>query len=117
MMEQYKFLVKGNNGNYEIIFTINNDQLLSTCTCQAGKHGVFCKHRFALLKGDTTNILSGNETQITRIMDLLKGTKLEKALIQLEVAQNNYDLAYKQLTSAKKILSRTMNEAISKEDK
>jgi hypothetical protein len=102
MMEQYEFLVKGNNGNYEIIFTKNHDQLRVTCTCQAGEHGIFCKHRIAILKGDTTNILSGNEAQIAEIMGLLRGTKLEKALVQLEAAQDNYDLAHKQLANAKK---------------
>ncbi len=30
------------------------------CTCVAGKHGQYCKHRFKLLEGDTTDILSDN---------------------------------------------------------
>ena len=60
-------------------------QSRATCVCQAGEHGISCKHRLALLKGDTTHILSGNETAEARFVRkkieslksyaILKGTR------------------------------------------
>lgn len=109
-MDKYRFLVRGSTGQYEVTFTREGDQLTTKCTCQAGEYGLHCKHRIAIIMGDTSNILSGNENQVKEIKELIKDTDVEKALIHLKEAEKAYELAQKQLSKAKKTLARAMND-------
>ena len=108
-MNQYRFHVRGSSGQYEVTFTKEGDQVMTSCTCQAGEHGLHCKHRIAIIMGDSSNILSENESQVETIKEMIKGTILEKALVQFEQARKACDLAQTQLSKAKKALAKAMN--------
>jgi hypothetical protein len=108
-MEQYTFEVKGSSGLYKVTFTKKDEQVLTSCTCQAGEHSLHCKHRLAIIAGDTSNVLSGNESQIELVAGLIKGTVLEEVLCQFEQAKKEFDLAERRLNKAKKVLTKALN--------
>ena len=47
---------------------------------------------------------------VAEVLDLIKGTEAEEALIQLSEASSEFDQAKKALASAKKRLSRVLSE-------
>jgi hypothetical protein len=111
-MDRYQFLVRGESGQYEVIFRKIDGQIIATCTCQAGEHGLHCKHRVAIAEGDGSNILSDNQTELQLVGELIRDTDLEKALLRFIEAERDYNRAHKQLAAAKKALRRAMNGEI-----
>lgn len=107
-MTLYKFIVKGENGEYEITFLQQGSYISAKCTCAAGENGLHCKHRIQIMKGNTSNILNGNENQVDEIKRLIRGTDLEKALMEFEEADVSYAAAQKRLARAKKSLAKAM---------
>ena len=61
-----KFLIQGSGKEpYRCTFwKVDNYDLHSACTCPAGKKGQYCKHRFALLEGDITNVVDYSEEDL-----------------------------------------------------
>jgi uncharacterized Zn finger protein len=107
-MTLYKFTVKGENGEYEITFFQQGSFISAKCTCPAGENGLHCKHRIQIMKGSSLNVLSGNENQVEEIKSLIRGTDLEKALMEFEEAEVSYAAAQKRLARAKKSLAKAM---------
>jgi len=103
-MDKIIFLVQGSSPEpYEVSFIKRDDNNLSAyCTCPAGQHGIYCKHRFRILDGIDKGIISNNKEDISKVLSWLSGSDVENALKELKVAQENYDKAKKALAVAKK---------------
>jgi uncharacterized Zn finger protein len=108
IMDLYRFIVRGESGEYEITFSRKGNYIKAKCTCPAGENGLHCKHRIEIMRGKTSNILSGNETEVGKIKDFIKGTDIEKAFIEFEEAEIVYEFAQKQFAKAKKLLAKAM---------
>jgi hypothetical protein len=109
-MTTIKFnIISSSNNSYDVVFEKNDAGLISVCSCAAGQHGQLCKHRLENLNGDVSSITSKNEHDVAVVSAWLKGTEVEKALKQISVAEECYETAKKNLSSAKKRLSRLLN--------
>ena len=74
------FLVQGSATEpYEVSFWRNGNNLTTSCTCEAGKKGTYCKHRFALMEADVTNLVSSNIEDVRRLQDMIMGTDVAEA--------------------------------------
>ncbi len=85
-----KFYVQGSATEpYRVSFWQKDGILKSACTCQAGKKGMYCKHRFQLIDGDVTNLKSDNYDDLLKLNNLLEKT--------------NFNSIYSHFCSVKKI--------------
>lgn len=70
-----EFRVQGSDeAPYQVAFWREGTNLKSSCTCRAGKARHACKHRFAMLEADVTNLVSGNYEDIGKLQELIQGT-------------------------------------------
>lgn len=88
--EILKFYIQGSASEpYRVSFWQKDGILKSACTCQAGKKGMYCKHRFQLIDGDVTNLKSNNYDDLLKLNNLLEKT--------------NFNSIYSYFCSVKKI--------------
>lgn len=67
--QEATFVVKGSRGNeYTTTFKFDGVNLYAYCSCRAGEHGQYCKHRFAILQGDELSVISPNKHQVADIV-------------------------------------------------
>lgn len=79
--ERIEFLVQGSASEpYRVSFWRVGDNVKSSCTCQAGKNGLACKHRLSLLDGDVTNLMSSTSDSFPRLQRMLEGSDVGAAL-------------------------------------
>jgi hypothetical protein len=104
------FQVKGSSSEpYEVIFIKDGDSLTALCSCPAGQYGNFCKHRIAILEGDSKAIVSSNADRATTIVNWLQGTDVAAALSEFRGIEKAGDQAKSVLVAAKRKLARAMN--------
>ena len=109
-MEELVFLVKGSSAApYEVTFIKDGSSLTAICTCPAGTYGNFCKHRIAILDGDSSSISSDNADQAATVCTWLPGTDVEAALAEMRQAEKLSDPEKKALNAAKRKLAKAMN--------
>jgi hypothetical protein len=86
---QLSFRVKGSAPEpYEVTFTRSGNNLTTTCTCPAGKNGQYCKHRFGLMEGDLSALVSTNTGDIPKLHELILGTDVADAYRPVHEANN-----------------------------
>lgn len=79
-----------------------------TCTCPAGGFKAVCKHRLALLAGDTSGLLPAAPDAIVTLHDWLQGSDLLNAYHELQRCEQAATVAAAHVTAAKKHLGSTM---------
>lgn len=110
---QIEFLVQGSAAEpYVVTFHKEGDNLTANCDCEAGLHGIYCKHRIDILRGETKNIVSDNLEDVATIQLWLQGTPLESALREYRETEKLESEAKQRFSKAKKALARTMTEAL-----
>lgn len=109
-MEQLRFFVQGSEPEpYEVTFGRQDGQrLIALCTCAAGQNGTYCKHRFNLLDGVLTGVVSGNESDLRILASWLPGSNLADCLEDLAEAERQRQIADGMVKKAKKKLADTM---------
>lgn len=104
-----RFIVRGSTGNeYEIIASRLGDNFRMSCSCEAGQKGTCCKHRFALLEGDVSHLISSNSQEIDQLRVLVRGSEVERRyrmVCKLEADKTALEHA---LRAQKKALAREM---------
>ncbi len=78
------------------------------CTCPAGQNGMYCKHRFGILSGQSDGIVSGNESDIPSVQAWLPGSDIDRAMDDVRKAEAAADAAKRALTASKKALALAM---------
>ncbi len=74
------FLIKGSAPEpYAVTFGRTGNNLTTSCTCPAGKNGQYCKHRFNLMEGDLSALVSKNTGDIAKLHELILGTDVAEA--------------------------------------
>jgi hypothetical protein len=82
-----KFRVQGSGGAiYDVHFAKGEDDARMTCTCNVARRGNCCPHMIELLKGDVRSLLSSNIGDVTRLRELIDGTRLAAAVDALASA-------------------------------
>ncbi len=107
-MKELTFHVKGSSAEpYEVIIIKDGDSLTALCSCPAGQHGNYCKHRIGILEGKSAGIVSDNKDSVPTAVGWLAGTDVEAALAEVREAEMHKDKAA--LATAKRRLARAMN--------
>ena len=107
-MDHLKFFVKGSEGNYTVTFSKQGNNLTALCTCPAVEYGTHCKHRIALMKGDSSIILSDNKEDILKLQDMVRGTDVEEALNDYLETEKELEKLQEEFSKKKKKLARKM---------
>ncbi|MFM7180856.1 MAG: SWIM zinc finger family protein [Verrucomicrobiales bacterium] len=104
-----KFLFQGSASEpYEVVFRLDGSNLSAYCTCPAGTNGMYCKHRFAILKGLSKGVVSDNASQFAEVAAWLPGTDIEAAMVQVEALEAQANQIQNALSKAKKDLAKSM---------
>ena len=110
-MKEIIFFVQGSSIEpYKVTFKKSENNLTATCTCPAGEHGLYCKHRFRILFGSIEGIVSKNLDDVKIVKSWLPGTDVEEALEFVHDAEVQFEMAKKNLSNAKKKLARKMQD-------
>jgi hypothetical protein len=110
-MKEFVFYVQGSAKEpYKVIFRKTDDNLSAYCTCPAGDNGQYCKHRFNILGGFTDGIVSGNEHGVGEVASWLDGTDVETALNNVMAADEQFEVAKRKLSEAKKLLAKAFRD-------
>ena len=88
----------------------SNNNLTCTCTCPAGQRSVHCKHRLAILKGDVSEVDSGDADRVSEIAEMLKGTDVEVELNALSGLEQQKRTIENQIKATKKALGKALND-------
>jgi len=99
----------GSRGDpYTVEFTLVGTEMRVSCTCQAGQIGLPCKHRLALIDGDSSHVTGHQSDQMARLAERLRGTPLLAAHEAVRAAEADMDKAKRRLAGLKHALARTM---------
>lgn len=93
---------------YDIEMRRTGADLTITCTCTAASNGMHCKHRVALLTGDTSQIIAGDLDKIGSIRVMLVGSDVEEPLTEVGELERKKAAIDADLKAAKKRLAKTM---------
>lgn len=104
-----EFQVRGSAGDlYEITAERMGGEVAMFCTCQAGRNGMHCKHRFMLLDGVVDNLASENHDDVLTLKSWVPGSRMETAMVELAEAEAAMKAAQAALTRAKKVIAQVM---------
>ncbi|HYN77990.1 MAG TPA: SWIM zinc finger family protein [Lamprocystis sp. (in: g-proteobacteria)] len=93
---------------YQVTFRNEHGKLNAFCTCPAGEKGLHCKHRLAIVAGDTSAVLSKSREEIEILRTWLIGSELEIACSAFHEAEKNFEEAKAMFDRAKKRLGKVM---------
>jgi len=109
-MTEYIFTIQGSQPEpYVVTFTRTGNKLIAICTCVAGVNRQYCKHRFNLLHGDVTALLSGNADDVKELPAMLAGTNVEAAMGALAAAEEIQRQVTKEVANCKRTLAHAMS--------
>jgi hypothetical protein len=110
-MHRVEFTVRGTRGDlYTCTFEREGNNLNAFCTCPDGRAGSYCKHRFALIDGDRSIVVSDNAHEVEEISEMIMGTDVEAAGIALAEAMDAVERAEEMLTKAKRDFARALRK-------
>lgn len=110
-MHKLTVLVQGSASEpYEVKLRKDGNNLTAVCSCPAGMMGQYCRHRFQILEGKPTGVVSDNRDAVSIVKQWLVGTDVETALEELRDAEKAAEKANKKLVNAKKHLARAMGD-------
>ncbi len=108
-MDKLEFFVSGSRGDvYTIKFEKAGSNLNAYCTWEAGQNGIYCKHRFALMNGEYSSLLSENIDDLPKLKTMMEGTDVEIAFLEVIKLEKIFEMAKADLQKAKKNLARAM---------
>lgn len=106
-----EFLVQGSAAEpYVVVVARTGTNVTAHCSCPAGIVGQYCKHRFAILQGDGSAVVSENGSRVAEVAGWLAGSDLEAALRELGDREAELEVAKKRVASAKKAVARAMQD-------
>ena len=114
-MEKIKFLVQGSAAKpYEVEFSKENNRVIATCSCPAGRYSRHCKHRILILanKSKAKDIVSENLEDVKIVSSWIEGTEVEEALNYFIEMQELEKKAKKEAIKAKKYFEKIMSKWI-----
>lgn len=108
-METIVFHVQGSALDpYRVTFRKEGQNLNAYCTCPASANGQYCKHRFAILGGDTDGIVSGNAAQVQTVAIWLQNSDVAAAMQEVIAAEQEFERARQTLIKARNVLAESL---------
>lgn len=109
-MEELTLHVKGSSSDpYELTFIKDGDSLTALCNCPAGTFANLCKHRVAILDGDSSAVVDDDGGKSGIVVEWLAGTDVEAALAEMREVEAQADASKPDLMAAKRKLAKAMN--------
>lgn len=106
-----EFLVQGSASDpYRVQFKKDGANLNAYCTCPAGENGMYCKHRFNILKGIEKGVVSDNASEVAEVASWLPGTDVAAAMEVVAELEKKAIQIKRELSASKKELARSMRE-------
>ncbi|WP_276979892.1 SWIM zinc finger family protein [Flavobacterium filum] len=105
-MTTFKFLVQG-SVQYQTTFEIEGNNIRAFCTCPAGDQGAPCKHRYAILSGDSSAIV-GDKSQVANLLQAFKGSPLDLKIQELTESEKQLAFFTKKVPALKKEVGKLM---------
>jgi hypothetical protein len=111
-MNEIIFEIQGSAAEpYRVSFFRRSENNLSAyCTCAAGANGQYCKHRFEILSGGQTGVVSVNTHEISLVQSWLPGTDIEKAMAHLAELETEAARIKAKVSLAKKAVAVAMRD-------
>lgn len=105
-MANLKFTVRSSSGPevYEIVLSSVVGRTRMSCTCIAGQRNTLCKHRLAILHGDCTNLVSG-EDMVSDVGRLIAGTETQRLVSDLAELERLAAATAARISAAKRALA------------
>lgn len=105
-MRMYQFEVNGSAAEpYQVKIAIEHGSLTASCTCPAGRFGSICKHRLAIMTGDSSAVVGDNASDVAALLADLEGTEVHQAVAALNDAEADLSKAKRAVEKAKKALA------------
>jgi hypothetical protein len=79
---QYQFHINGERGIYEVAFSIDDDDIKSSCTCDYRSDKKLCWHRYYVLAGKTPRLQDGELLLQTELVQKLSKTSGGRELLR-----------------------------------
>lgn len=105
-----KFVIRSrSSGNrYEIELREVSGTVILTCSCPAGDSLQYCKHRFALIDGDSREVLEG-AGQLPEFARLIGGSRMPSALKSVRDQEKIVEAEQVELKRRKVMLAKIMH--------
>src|SRR5579871_3989502 len=107
-MDSYQFKVQGTDNIYEVIISKSGNKLIVTCTCEAAKNGMFCKHRAAIFLGDSDSVVDDKKS-VQLIPAFISDTSEFVMLKQINELEEFIEKQKKELAKMKKAFGHLLN--------
>ena len=104
----YSFMVKGSNDTYSVSIAKNGSNLIATCTCNAAKNGMACKHRLNILQGNSSDVISSNAHLVKEIPSFIEDTLDGQLLMELLTKEAQLEQLKIEVPKLKKQLARIL---------
>jgi hypothetical protein len=95
---EYIFEIAGSDSTHSVILSDNSGVIRLSCDCTAAENKVMCKHRIAIIKGDSTTVVSKNHQDIAAAVEVLKQCGIYEAWLAVKEEEKN---AEKEIKEAK----------------
>ncbi len=104
-----EYLVKSKSSGTEYLIEVfpTDDGPVITCTCPAGENGQYCKHRFALIRGDEKELVQSSHP-VADLQAMVAGSRLEAAINEMLAQEKAVQREQSKLRSIKKAVARIM---------
>lgn len=103
------FRIKGSEPEpYSVGVTVTGPTLTIGCTCMAGALRQWCKHKMALVTGDTASLVSGNPDDVSRLLRLIPQTAAATLINEVIQAERDAEAAKQRVKLSRNALSRAV---------
>jgi len=108
-MDSLVFFIQGSEKEpYKVSFLHRGSNITATCTCQAGKHGLHCKHRINLLNGINKGLVCDKDSDLATLISWIPGSDLEGLLREFTELECRSNEIKNELATVKKRLARAL---------
>ncbi len=112
MKQALQFSIMGEDDETYVVSIERNEvdlgNLTALCSCDSAQLGDLCHHRFAVLEGDTLNLVSENIDDVVTLRQWIKGSDIEVAMQNLSKAKTEMKLAHEKVEQCRRMLVKRM---------
>jgi hypothetical protein len=99
--------------SYKVVFKNNNGIIDIKCNCRAGELTKLCKHKLALIRGDSSILMDGNEDyNIINVKEWIKNSAFSQLIIEHDLTEKAIAEKQKELKKIKDKLELAMRKGI-----
>lgn len=112
---QRELLVNSSSADstYAVQFTFDVGKLSVFCTCSAGAFGKLCKHKLALLTGDSSTLANNESIEgLKEVQKWIDQSMWPILLSELQISEENTRVAQSELAKIKKKIEAGMKNGV-----